>query len=183
MDALTDHALMKKVQQGDLNKMGLLYERHKRKLFGYFYHMNGDAALSEDLVQNVFVRLINYRNTYTGEGSFASWMYRTARNLQIDQYKKKARRPEQTLDDQNRELPDPADHQGQTDRADGIQELQWALGRLPSDMREILVLSKLKGMNFREIGQLLGCTEGAAKVRAHRALKELRTTYLTTYTN
>ncbi len=70
MQELTNNVLMLKVKSGDLDKLGLLYERHKKRLFGFFYKMNSDASLSEDLVQNVFVRMLKYKHTFTGEGSF-----------------------------------------------------------------------------------------------------------------
>jgi len=53
MQELTNNALMLKVKSGDLDKLGLLYERHEKRFFGFFYNMNNNASLSEDLVQNV----------------------------------------------------------------------------------------------------------------------------------
>lgn len=88
MQELTNNALMLKVKAGDLDKLGLLYERHKKRLFGFFYNMNSNASLSEDLVQNVFVRMLKYKHTFTGDGSFTAWMFRTARNVNYDYYKK-----------------------------------------------------------------------------------------------
>ena len=66
---------MLRVKAGDLNRMGLLFERYHRELFGFLYHSSSDADTSEDMVQTVFYRMLKYRHTFTGEGAFSSWMY------------------------------------------------------------------------------------------------------------
>ena len=68
LNSLEDNALMIKVKDGDLEKLGLLFERYKKPLFGFFYGMNRDADLCEDLVQNVFMRILKYRYLFRGEG-------------------------------------------------------------------------------------------------------------------
>ena len=174
LDSPTDKDLMQQVQNGDLRKMGILYERYRRKLFGYFFHMNGDAVQSEDLVQSVFVRLIDYRNSFSGSGSFASWVFRTARNLQYDHYRKQSKNPVLYSEETMQITAEPAVDSSGSPREEALKQLRRALEQLPDDQREILVLSKIKGLTFNEIGAVLNCTEGAAKVRAHRALKLLR---------
>ena len=59
---------MLKVKSGDLNRMGLLFERYHRELFGFLYHMSSNADASEDMVQTVFYRMLKYRHTLTGGG-------------------------------------------------------------------------------------------------------------------
>src|SRR5689334_1298700 len=82
---------MLKVKAGDVDKMGLLFERYHRKLFGFLYHMTGQSSISEDLVQNVFYRMLKYRHTFTGEGEFRTWMYHLARNVLADAAKQNKR--------------------------------------------------------------------------------------------
>ena len=179
MHALTDNALMLKVKSGDLQTMGLLYERHKKKLFGFFYNMNSNASLSEDLVQNVFVRMLKYKHTFTGEGSFAAWMFRTAKNVNYDHYRKQKKSNHlQDLSNLEFKLTDEEDLNTTMDQKDSVNQLKRAMLQLPLEKREILVLSKYKRLKFSEIGDILGCSEGAAKVKAHRALNELRTVFL-----
>ncbi|MDT0605720.1 RNA polymerase sigma factor [Croceitalea rosinachiae] len=175
MHELTDNALMLKVKSGDLNKMGLLYERHKKRMFGFFYNMNGDAMTSEDLVQNVFVRMLKYKHTYTGEGSFLAWMFRTARNVNNDHFKKNKQNYNQYDIASVEYKLEAEDTIGRvSDKKDNINYLKIALQKLSPEKREVLVLSKLKEMKFSEIGAVMGCSEGAAKVKAHRALKDLK---------
>ena len=78
---------MLKVKSGESHTLGLLYERYKKRLFGFFYQMSKDASLSEDLVQNVFIRVMKYKHTYTEESNFLSWIFRIARNVYYDQFK------------------------------------------------------------------------------------------------
>lgn len=179
MQALTDNALMLKVKSGDLDKMGLLYERHKRRLFGFFYNMNNNASLSEDLVQNVFVRMLRYKHTFTGDGSFGAWMFRTARNVNYDHFRKNRKRGNPGgLSSLEYKLQDETDMDSKLDHDDTVNQLNRAMDKLPVEKREILMLSKYKEMKFSEIGEVLGCSEGAAKVKAHRALNELRKVFL-----
>ena len=179
MFELTDNALMLKVKSGDLEKMGLLYERHKKKLFGFFYNINSNASLSEDLVQNVFVRMMKYRHTFTGQGQFLAWMFSTARNVQHDLFKKNNKhRSTYEIGTVEYKVEDTDDQESLNDRKDAISILNRALLKLPKEKREILILRKFKEMKFSEIGEVLGCSEGAAKVKAHRALKELKHVFM-----
>ncbi len=179
MQSLTDNALMLKVKSGDLDKLGLLYERYKKRLFGFFYNMNGNAALSEDLVQNVFVRILKYKHTFTGKGSFAAWIFRTARNVSHDHFKKNKHNNALTeLTEVEYKLKDGNDIADAIARKETMNTMQRAMNRLPQEKREVLVLSKFKELKFSEIGEILGCTEGAAKVKTHRALKDLRAIFL-----
>lgn len=179
MQELTNNALMLKVKSGDLVKFGLLYERHKKRLFGFFYNMNQNASLSEDLVQIVFERMLKYKHTFTGEGSFAAWMFRTARNVNYDYYRKnKAAFHQNELTEIEYKLEDSETLEKGIQQKEEVSTLQRAMKMLPPEKREVLVLSKLKELKFSEVGEILGCSEGAAKVKAHRALKDLRTIYL-----
>ena len=72
----TDNALMAQVSAGELPKLAVLFERHHRALFRYFVSLNRDRELSEDLVQDVFFRILRYRASYDPAKAFTAWMYR-----------------------------------------------------------------------------------------------------------
>ncbi len=178
MQNLTDDMLMLKVKSGDLDKLGLLYERHKKRLFGFFYNLGNNPSISEDLVQNVFVRMLKYKNSYSGKGSFGAWMFRMARNVNYDHHQKVARNsiaagvsPEDIQVSEDRMT-----HKVDTEEHSFL--LKKAMAQLGDEKRELLVLSKYRGLKFREIGETIGCSEGAAKVRVHRALNDLRKIFL-----
>jgi len=79
---------MRKVQGGHSASLGILYERHKEGLFAYFFRCSRDRFLSEDLVQNVFIKVLKYKNQFKGTGAFNYWLYRIARNTWLDTVKK-----------------------------------------------------------------------------------------------
>ena len=169
---------MLKVKSGQLDQLGLLFERYNRPLYGFFLRLTGDEELSEDLVQNVFVRIIKYRHTYKGDGKFSTWMYHMARNLFADHYRKEKRRGyKEDLDVADRYQTNDDNVEKSKIASEELGLLQLAMDRLPEDKREILVLSKYQGMKYKDIADLLEITESAVKVRIFRALKELRVCY------
>ena len=171
---------MGQVRNGEVAKMAVLFERHHRPLFRYFVSMNRNRELSEDLVQDVFFRMLRYRASYDPNQSFTAWMYQIARNANVDQAQKRKgevvgidefddRRPEPVSDSPG---PEQAASKGQD-----LALLRRALDRLPSDKREILVLSRFQDMKYEEIASVLGCEVGTVKVRVFRAMRTLEQVY------
>ena len=162
---------MRGVRDGEVAKLGLLFERHHVGLFDFFCRMLGDRSSAEDLVQEVFIRILKYRRTYRDEGRFQTWMFHIARNVRIDHVRK--RRPDQLTAD----LPEPATDAGHAtavEAAQDIERLRQALTRLPDDRRELIVLARYRGLSHDEIATVLRVDAGTVRVRLHRALKELR---------
>ncbi|MGV3642094.1 MAG: RNA polymerase sigma factor [Adhaeribacter sp.] len=179
MEAASDIALMLKVKAGDLDRLGLLFERYHRMLYSFFYRLTSKVEISQDLVQNVFLRMLKYRHTYTGEGEFKTWMYHLARNVHADHYQKNKKLG--FSDDftfLENSLPDDYNPEEQVRRQEEALLLQQALNKLDLEKKEILVLSRFQGLKYKEIAALLGCSEGAVKVRAFRAMEELKQIYL-----
>jgi len=174
-----DHELMLAVRDGDLDCMGALFERHHGPLFGYLSKLTGNRATAEDITQVVFQRMLKYRHTYRDEGSFTAWMYHMARRCAADHFRRSA---------SSAVAVDPSGLEAHADPAAGADEaaargdehalLHRALGRLDRGDREVLLLSRLQELSFAEVAAILECSVGAARVRAHRALRELRDHYL-----
>lgn len=171
MEAYSDTALMIKVKTGDLDKMGLLFERYKRPLFGFFYHMGHGHNTSEDLVQNVFMRMLKYKHTFGGHGEFRAWMYHIARNVHADHIKAK-KVPTRALENWMEHDPEVLE-----DNSEALGLMRKAMDQLATDQREVLVLCKLNGIRYRQAGLMLGCSEGAVKVKVYRAMKALKQVY------
>jgi RNA polymerase sigma-70 factor (ECF subfamily) len=166
--------MMGRVRQGDLDALRVLFERHAAGLKGYFRHLTRDVSASEDLVQEVFVRLLRHRKQFEG-GSFRAWMYGIARNLWVDHARSGARQMTGTD-------PDAAPSAGASapdllQRAQEKALVRQALLKLPDHHREVLVLSRFHEMKCEEIAALLDCEVGAVKTRIHRALRQLRDVY------
>ena len=177
MDSTSDNAIMLKVKAGDLDKLALLFERYNRPLFGFFYRSCGQAESSEDLVQNVFMRMLKYRHTFTGEGKFTTWMYHLARNVLADHYKKQKKLGYSDDFAQVENMNDYTDTQHQQ-QEENLVLLRKAIGQLSPDKQEVLVMSRYQGLKYKEIAEILQCTEANVKVRVYRAVQELRKIYL-----
>ena len=174
----SDHALMLAVRDGEFDALGELFERHHQPLFGFLVKLTGDRPAAEDIAQIVFQRMLKYRHTYRDDGSLTAWMYHLARRCAADHFRRSNAAPHATdpndLNAHADEKPHAAQHA--TSRDDQAL-LRTALGGLDDGDREVLLLSRFQELSFAEIGGILGCSAGAAKVRAHRALHELREIY------
>lgn len=181
---ITDEQLMAEVRGGDLRKLAVLFERHHRPLYNYFLHMNGKPDLSEDLVQDVFFRILRYRHTYDEKRAFTGWMYQIARNTSIDHANKQRGElqlvTERTEED-DRQVAEPVSQMPGADetirKRQEVRLLRQALERLPEDKREILVLSRFQNLAYDQIAGILGCEVGAVKVRVYRATRALGQIY------
>jgi RNA polymerase sigma factor (sigma-70 family) len=175
MSSPPDDGLMLEVQNGDLRKLGVLFERHRSPLFNFYLRMTGNRAVSEDLVQDVFFRILRSRHTYKAGSSFVTWMYHIARKAGIDQFRKSGREIGMESEDRHAARQPLA-----TEVLEAEQEAELvrrALDKLPEDRRELLLLSRFQNLKCNEIGELLGCQAGTVRVRIFRALRELRQIY------
>ncbi len=176
-EARADNVLMQKVRDGDLAQMAVLFERHHRALFRYFLRLTGHRESSEDLVQDVFFRMLKYRGSYRDGHPFTAWMYQVARNAHLDGVQKQ--RPEtpiavERLEEPASTQPDPAESMR---RGQDLGLLRRALAALPVEKREVLVLSRFQNLKYEQIAEILACDPGAVKVRVYRALKTLSRTF------
>ena len=172
--AESDEHVMLAVRNGDVEKLGLLFERHHRALFDFFAKMTGSRAVAEDLVQDVFFRILKYRETFRAESRFKTWMFHIARNARFDYYRKHGSE-RAAFEGGKDELQSSAALPGlELEQEEQTTLLQCALFKLPPEKREILVLSRYQEMKYEEIAELLGCELGTVKTRVYRAMKELR---------
>ncbi len=165
------------VRDGNIENLAPLFERHHVKLFNYYLRLTGDKPLSEDMVQDVFLRIMKYRHTFRGDGQFTTWMFSIARNVQTDYARRWRREEPLNTGDDGEEHEPPSE--GETDCRYDAQLLEEALRRLPDPNREILILSRYQGLKYSEIAELLDCSVESIKTRIHRAIKQLRAIYFT----
>jgi RNA polymerase sigma factor (sigma-70 family) len=171
-NTLADEELMFHVRNGTGEMLGVLFSRYQSPLFNFYCKLTGNRALSEDLVQDVFFRILKYRQTYKPGTSFKTWMYQIARNARVDNMRKQ--RPQVEIEDSLLPVVMPADRAQQTQET---ALLHKALMMLPEEKREILVLSRFQELKYEEIAKMLGCQPNAVKVKVFRALKDLREAY------
>lgn len=171
--AASDTELMAAVRDGDLVQLGTLFERHHVGLFNFFLRLTGNRQLSEDLVQEAFIRILKYRKTFRQPGEFRPWLYKLARNAVAAHFRKHGRDhlPPGEPEERVCESPLALD---QLERAENARQLRAALMLLPFERREVLLLSRFGELRYDEIAELLGCSVGAVKLRVHRAVRQLR---------
>lgn len=169
MNSATDEELMLQVRRGEGDMLGVLFERYQGPLFKFYTRLMGDRAVSDDLVQEVFLRILRHRDTYQPGTPFRPWMYQIARNARMDHYRKTPRH--ETFE------PDMVPPVVPQDSAQEEQEgalLHRALMQLSEEKREVLILARFQELKYTEIARVVGCELNTVKTRVHRALQDLR---------
>jgi RNA polymerase sigma factor (sigma-70 family) len=176
VEDLTDESIMLKVKEGNLSELSALFERYHVRLYNFFLKLTFDQADSQDLTQNVFYRVIQYRRTYNEHtGSFKTWIYRIARNIYFDHSKEK-RKAGERVSQLREENYNVATREFSRDEED-FTKLNLALLQLQPEQRELILLNRFGGLKYGEISRINGKSIVAVKVQLHRALKQLRTIY------
>lgn len=160
---------MLRVRDGVGEMLGILFDRYHSPLYNFYCKLTGDRTLSEDLVQEVFFRILKYRQTYRPGTPFRAWVYQIARNTRVDHFRKQ--KPEVEWEVEMSPAVEPTDSAQQKQEA---ELLHRALLELSEEKREVLVLSRFQELKYEEIARLMGCEVNTVKVRVHRALQELR---------
>jgi len=175
---------MLKVKNGDLDHLGLLFERYHKMLFAFFLRVHRNRELAEDLVQNVFVRILKYRSGFKGEGEFKVWMFFIARNVSNDHFKKEKKLGHsEDLTKWDDKVTDFRDNEEKEQKNIELKLLNQALEQLEPDKRQLIVMSKLEGIKYKDLAEMHQVTEGNIKIRVFRALKEWKGAYGTVQRN
>lgn len=173
---LNDEQLMLEVKRGKLDALGPLFEKYHVKLYNFFLRMTGHKEISEDLTQNVFSRILNYRESYNEIWPFRSWMYQIARNAHHKYYKENKLLFSDYFDTENAEENTETSFQ-EIEELDKTNTLYEALSKLDTEQREIIELARFQGLKYSEISKITGNSIPAIKVKVHRAIKKLKTYY------
>lgn len=171
----TDEILMENVKSGNLSDMSILFERYHLRVYNFFFRLTFDMDVSNDLTQNLFYRMIKYKNSYKSEYSVKSWIFQIARNLHTDYCKEEKRSGELFLKTDKYSVEPVDDNEGY--REDEYDRLEKAMSNLSDEQKEIIVLSRYQGMKYEEISEITNQSVGAIKVAMHRAINQLRGIY------
>ncbi|HEY3933460.1 MAG TPA: RNA polymerase sigma factor [Gemmatimonadales bacterium] len=162
---------MRALQGGKTAALEILFLRHHPRIHGFLARLTCDRDAADDLVQEVFLRVLKYRARYDTSRDFVAWLFRIARNLAASHF---ARHRRDSADDP----ADWADNNPSTldllIAGEDHQQLARAVAALPFAHREVLLLRGTEGLSHRDVALALGCSEGAARVRLHRALSALK---------
>ncbi len=178
-DRADERAIIARCLAGERKAYAVLVERYKGLVHGLVYRMLGDAEEAEDIAQDAFVRAYLSLREFRGAARFSTWLCRIALNRCKDVLRRRSREPQLPLtQDVASPTPEVADD-GEPptvslERQEREALLHLALAQLPVTYREAVVLRHLEGMEFKEMGALLGIPAGAAKVRTFRGREMLR---------
>ncbi len=181
-----DQSLARRARAGDRQALADLYERYRKRLFGFLMRSAGERAAAEDLFQEVWVKAIQAIGSYdTARGTFRAWLFRIAANAAVDRARREAVRTTGKWDPPNAEFAEgmidelPAAGVGpereSASRETGVA-IAEALAALPPEQRAALLLRHQQGLSYTEIAIAVGVPEGTAKTRVHRAVESLRAT-------
>ncbi len=177
-----DIELMLRVRDGDEKSFGVLLDKHRTALVHFLRRMVQDPAVSEELAQEVFLRIYRSRASYEPTARFTTWMFRIATHLALNWLRdERINRAQERLDDERgndlpaRELPDRAlsVEQRMVYQA-RLHEVREAVGMLPEKQRAAVLMHKYREMDYTQIAGALDCSESAVKSLLFRAYESLR---------
>jgi len=176
-----DAELMLRVKDGDGTSFALLLEKYRVSVAHFLYRMVQDQAVSEELAQEVFLRVYRSRETYEPTAKFTTWLYRIATHLALNWLRdEKHERGQERLDEpaedvSTREVADrePSVEQRMVYQV-RVDEVRRAVAALPDKQRAAVLMHKYEEMEYAQIAKVLSCSESAVKSLLFRAYETLR---------
>jgi RNA polymerase sigma-70 factor (ECF subfamily) len=186
-----DAALMLRVRQGDTAAFTELVDKYKQPVMNVVYRMIRDATKAEDLAQNVFVQVYKSAHRYESSAKFSTWLFTIARNLCLNEIRRRSRHPAESLDAPHPEHEDQPLRQYEDKRnfsppesllqGELAQKIEAALAGLPENQRTAILLCRQDELSYEDIAKVLGCSLSATKsliYRGRETLKEKLKPYL-----
>ncbi len=174
MRDVSESRLIEKAKTYDTEALSELYRRHADAIFRYVYYRVGNQVVAEDLVGDVFVRMLEGLPSYQDTGRpFEAWLYRIAHARVVDHYRKERARRGASVDE-GLAASEEQDPDQLVAHRDDARRMWEALVDLTDDQQQVISLRFIAGYSTAEVAKLLGKTEGAVKALQHRALASLR---------
>lgn len=169
-----DEVLVRQAREGDDRALSQLVERHHEMAYRVALGYTRDPDLASDVTQNAFVKAMRGLKRFRGESRFRTWLMSIVANEARSQLRRQGRRRESALDDGPpvRDSAVPVD-EGVIGREEEGRA-RSLVSRLPEKQRLSVLLRVDEGLSFREVGELIGSSEGAARVNYHHGIRKLR---------
>ncbi|WP_168123856.1 RNA polymerase sigma factor [Paenibacillus sp. HB172176] len=177
-DQERDRQLMSQIALKDSSALEQLYDQYEMPLYSFVMRMVKDAMLAEEIIQELFLRIWNHAERYDGEsGKFTTWMFAIARNIAIDQLRKrKSRMPEPYADES--QLAAVADEKQDIETEVEMNwygnEMKKAIQELNEDQQDVVEMIYYQGYTQQEVSRLRDIPLGTVKSRVRLALRQLR---------
>lgn len=188
----TDAALMLRVKQGDREAFEALVEKYKQPVMNLVFRTLRDATEAEDLAQHVFLQVYKSAHRYEVSAKFSTWIFTIARNLTLNEIRRRTRHPADSLDATSPEDDQPIiqvedrKHFAAPDavlHAELQGKIDEAIAALPEKQRTALLMCREEELSYEDMAEVLGCSLSATKSLIHRAretLKQVLKPYLRT---
>jgi len=167
-------AWMARIREGDMEAFRLLVETHQARVIGTISKMLGSDGVSEDLAQQVFIRVWKSASRYQPTAKFTTWLFRITRNLVFNELRRKRH-----IVEHSEEIPEPAERvEKEPDRllleGELQKAIQEAINELPESQRMAIILRRYEDMSYEDIAKVMETTVPAVKSILFRARAELR---------
>ena len=180
-----DVQLMLRFQKGDMDAFQRLFNKHSPAVVNFAFHFLGNRGRAEEIAQEVFLQVYRWQEKYEPKAKFSTWLFKIAHNHCLNEVRKGEYRVSlESLAEQNnfegepqqRDLPDTNPNQGEDVLAakQASRRITKILQQVPENQRIALVLSRLEGLSYKEVADILGCTEKAVKSLVFRATQSLK---------
>ncbi len=181
----SDSYLVERALGGDIAAFEKLTERYQNKIMGYVGRMvNNDREEAEDVTQEAFIKAYRSLDSFRGQSSFSTWLYKIATNLCIDRARTRARRPQQAYsldepfdkddDKGGREIADSRYEPAKGVEKDELrQQVRLTVAEMPDKLRQVLIMCDLQGMAYEDIAKVLTIPLGTVKSRLFHARADL----------
>ena len=179
-----DAALMLRVKQGDGTAFAKLVDKYKQPVMNLAFRMLRDATEAEDLAQNVFIQVHKSASRYRVSSKFSTWLFTIARNLCLNEIRRRSRHPADSLDapyaDQEDQPAQQFEDKKEASPPDALlqqelaRKIELALADLPENQRTAILLCRQDELSYEDIAEVLGCSLAATKSLIHRGRETLK---------
>lgn len=165
--------IIKGCKKGKSESFEKLIDAYSSRLYGFFYRLSGDRTISEDLLSELFVKLVE-KISYYHRGNFDGWLFRVASNIWHDRLRSK-KRQQNAIEGRREQLQQQHQQERFSDfETQTIDRLDEELEKLDEQSRELIVLRYYSQLSFKEIAEIRGLPIGTVLSKVHRGLKSLR---------
>jgi RNA polymerase sigma-70 factor (ECF subfamily) len=179
-----DAALMLRVKRGDRAAFAELVEKYRQPVMNLVYRTLRDETEAEDLAQNVFLQVYKSRSRYKRTAKFSTWLFTIARNLCLNELRRRSRHRAESLEETHGEHDDQPQRQYEDKKnflpaetllhGELAQKIEEVLAELPENQRTAILLCRQEDLSYEEIARVLGCSLSATKSLIHRGREVLK---------